>query len=211
MERIQAADQLSDKRVADTLSFYENNADVYAQQTASVDLADLYEQFLNLLPNGGRILDVGCGSGRDLRAFKLMGFDCVGIDPSSNLARIAHEYSGCETIVTGVEGVSFESSFDGVWACASLLHLPRRRLPVALNRIHIALKPTGLFFISIQQGEGESVATDGRFFARYSLTELNELVNSAGFVVLREWSTDDAQQKRRAISWINILARRREE
>ncbi|MNE48457.1 hypothetical protein D3C80_1429220 [compost metagenome] len=164
-----------------------------------------------MLPKGGRILDVGCGSGRDLRAFELLGFDCVGIDPSPSLARIAHEYSGCETIVAGVEDLDFKSSFDGVWACASLLHLPRHRFPAALNRILIALKPGGLFFISMQQGEGESVAPDGRLFSRYSVSELNELVSGAGFSVLQEWITDDAQQKRRAISWVNMLACRREE
>lgn len=211
MAKIQAADQLSDKRAADTLSFYEGNADVYAQQTASVDLTGLHQKFLSLLPKGGRILDVGCGSGRDLRIFKRLGFDCIGIDPSSNLAHIAHEYSGCEIILAGVENLDFKSCFDGVWACASLLHLPRHHFSSALNRILIALKPAGVLFISMQQGAGEFVAPDGRFYSRYSSPELNELVADAGFVVLEEWVTDDAQQKSRAISWINILARRREE
>lgn len=208
MAELQKTGQLSDWRQLDTLSFYESNADSYAQRTSSADLAPIYEQFLPLVPPGGRILDVGCGGGRDLRAFHLRGFKCIGIDPSKRLARIAHEYSGCETLVMGAEDLMFTSSFDGVWACASLLHVPRSQLLAALARIFCALKPAGVMFISMQQGGGEAVAPDGRFFARYSSVELERVVSSAGFVVLKTWVTDDALPiGRRNIAWVNLLAR----
>jgi len=208
MARTSEIGQPSQGWKVETLLFYENNANFYASQSASIDLTSLYERFLPLVPKGGRILDVGCGGGRDLRAFSSRGFECVGLDPSSQLARIAHNHSGCEVIIGRVEELDISKSFDAVWACASLLHIPTRLLPVALRRIRKALKSSGIFFISLQEGEGEIVAADGRFFSRYSAAELQALVTASGFAILSEWITDDALQSRKGISWINILARR---
>jgi len=192
---------------SDTLAFYELNAEAYARQTAKADLSNLYDRFLPLVMQGGRILDVGCGGGRDLRAFKERGFECVGVDASPRLAKIAHEYSDCRVVVGKIEELRLTRSFDAAWACASLLHVRRSRLPAALHRIRDALRPSGIFFVSVQEGNGEHVGPDGRLFIWYSCEDLIELVKSSGFVVFEQWRTEDKLPGRIGKTWINLLAR----
>jgi SAM-dependent methyltransferase len=191
-----------------TLAFYDMHAARYALRTEQADLGQLYDRFLPLLPVGGRILDVGCGGGRDLRAFKALGFDCFGVDPSERLAMIAAEFSACEVLVARVQDLRFVEEFDGVWACASLLHLPRSELPLAIARIREALRVNGILFLSMQEGAGESVAADGRFYARYSLNELRAIALSADLDVITQWSTKDTLAGRGTMSWLNLLVRK---
>lgn len=191
-----------------TLAFYDKNATCYALQTERANLRPLYDRFLSLLPSGGRILDIGCGGGRDLRAFKASGFECIGVDPSARLAQIASEYSACEVIVARAQDLCFEEEFDGAWACASLLHICRSDLPLTLSRIYKALRPGGVLFLSMQAGCGNSDAADGRFYERYSIAELASVVLSASLEIIDQWTTPDALPGRKSISWINLLARR---
>lgn len=194
---------------SDTLSFYEDNAIAYADQTARVDLSHLYGPFLSRLPLGAHILDVGCGSGRDLKAFHEKGYEAIGVDPSQSLVNIAREWSGCKVEVGRAETLRFNAKFDGVWACASLLHLPRRIFPLALANINKCLKRDGILFLSMQEGSGARASDDGRYFSRYSSKELSFELTTAGFEIIQIWTTADSLSKRNAISWINIVARKK--
>lgn len=198
MEKMKASER--------TLAFYDENAVQYALQTEQADLSQLYASFLPLLPAGGKILDLGCGGGRDLRAFKAAGFNCIGVDSSKRLSQLAADSSGCEVIVGRAQDLSFVEEFDGIWACASLLHLDRSELLPTLARIQKALKGDGVLFLSMQEGRGNSVALDGRFYAWYSAHELKAIVISAGLDVINQWSTLDTIPGREARSWINLLA-----
>ncbi len=191
-----------------TRDFYDKNAESYALQTAQADLSQLYARFLPLIPRAGRILDVGCGGGRELRHFKRLGYDCIGIDPASHLVRIARTYADCEVLVGTAQEIAFTSEFDGVWACASLLHLGRRELALAIDRIQAALRPNGALFLSIQEGAGEFVSDDGRFYARYLSQELVEIINASGLTTLDVWSTQDTLPGRESMLWLNLLARK---
>ncbi len=193
---------------AANLAYYEANAETYAKQTYHADLSDLYAPFLALLPRNARILDVGCGGGRDLRAFRERGYETFGIDPSPALVEIARQYSGAELAVVKVENLEFEEKFDGVWACASLLHLPRTELPEALRRIHRSLIAGGVFFLSVQAGQGEKFGEDGRFYARYGESEIRFEVHAVGFDILETWETSDTLPGRTQICWVNLLARK---
>ena len=190
------------------LAFYEANAETYAAQTYHADLTHLYAPFLALLPRNARILDVGCGGGRDLRAFRERGFNPFGIDPSLALARIARQYSGVEVAVAKVELLEIEEKFDGAWACASLLHLPQAELPNALRRIHRSLISGGVLFLSVQAGHGEEFGPDGRFYSRYAEFEIRNAVHASGFEILDTWVTLDSLPARTAVNWINVLARK---
>lgn len=190
------------------LAYYEANAEKYANQTRYADLSHLYAAFLSLLPRNARILDVGCGGGRDLRAFRERGFEAFGVDPSSALVEIACEYSGAEVAVAKVEALEFEEQFDGVWACASLLHLPKAKLQEALRRIHRSLIAGGVLFLSVQAGRGEEFSEDGRFYALYEEPEIRSAIQETGFGTLNTWTTSDALPGRPEISWINLLARK---
>lgn len=190
-----------------TRQFYEERADEYFRRTVSADLSHLYDRFLPHLPAGGRILDVGCGSGRDLRVFTQRGFRALGIDSSRALVELARSYSGAECVVERIEEITYEHQFDGVWACASLLHLPRSAIEDALTRIQRALLPGGVLFASVQEGEGEHVSADGRLYTFYEESEFLRLVKEAGLGVLEAWISQDALEKesKRPIRWLNVL------
>jgi len=194
--------------MSSTHRFYEDRAQEYFQRTASADLSHLYEVFLPHVAPGGRILDVGCGSGRDLRACVQRGFRAMGIDGSTALTEMARSFSGAECVTMRIEEMGFDQQFEGVWACASLLHVPRTAIDNALDRIHHALVPGGVLFASVQEGEGERVADDGRFYALYQEAEFLRRVEAAKFHILESWVSQDVLDQRRPIQWLNVLAKR---
>lgn len=208
MAKAQDSDELNSQWERKTHAYYNEHAVQYARKTAMADLTELYEHFLPLLPEAGYILDVGCGGGRDMRVFKEHGFSCLGIDAVPRLVKIAQTYSRCRAIIARVEDIHFDEVFDGAWACASLLHLPRKLLPVALARIRNALKGGGTLFLSMQEGVGEKTTSDGRFFARYLREELHLLISLAGFVIIEQWPTRDVLPGREGLVWLNVVAKK---
>ena len=115
-----------------TIEYYNNNASEYYDQTAAVDLHDKYERFLRYIPEGGRIMDVGCGSGRDALAFLKAGYEVDAFDGSAQMCRIASERTGISVRQLRFEEVEGEEMYDGIWACASLLHVHAKDLPAVL-------------------------------------------------------------------------------
>jgi SAM-dependent methyltransferase len=190
-----------------TSRFYDDRATEYFARTVNANLSHLYERFLPLIAKSGRILDVGCGSGRDLWAFKSRGYRPYGIDPSPRLLKLAREHAGVECGVARVQDMTYAGEFDGVWACASLLHLRKSELADSLHRVKAALIVGGVFFASVQSGQGEREITDGRFYAYYHPEEFLQAVVSAGFQVHDLWSTEDSLPNRPLVRWINVLAR----
>ncbi len=193
-----------------TIDFYELNAGSYAELTLKADLTELRGRFLSQLAPGARILDVGCGAGRDLRAYKDAVFAAEVIEPAAALAKMASEFSGCPVRVAKIEEFDEKDThpkFDGIWACASLLHLRRADLPRALTQIRHSLRESGVLFVSMQQGLGERFAPDGRFYCLYLEEELLRAIQDAGFVALDIWESGDALPNRSSIRWINVLAR----
>lgn len=192
-----------------TILYYENHAEEYAARTQALDLSSLYQKFLSLIPPNGVILDVGCGSGRDLRAFRERGFSAIGIDASRALVEIAQRHSGAICLVRRFEKIDWHSCFDGVWACASLLHAPKSKLVDILQRLRDALKFGGAMYISVREGVGERVLPDGRYFSDYSATEFERIISAAGgLVVLESWTTSDVSPEARDIRWLNFLLQR---
>src|SRR5262245_5024139 len=146
--------------VAETLLYYERNAPTCISDTAGVDMSPLYEPFLALVPAGGRILDAGCGSGRDSLAFMARGYQVLAIDGAAAMVRAA----AAASVPAGrlrLQEVDFDAKFDGVWACASLLHVPRVEILEVLGRLARALRPGGVMYLSFKRGDGE-VWRDGR-------------------------------------------------
>lgn len=190
-----------------TDDYYEKHALEYFERTVGADMSPLYDSFLALVPPGGRILDAGAGSGRDLREFVRRGYRCRGIDASPSLARLAHEYSSAPCDVQRIEELDESAAYDGIWACASLLHLPKMTLVEALARLHKALVPLGALFASVQEGEGEQFDRSGRFFALYTPSEFLEAAAAAGFAIVRSWRSEDVLRDHVGPRWINVLAR----
>ena len=160
-----------------TINYYNKNAKEYFQNTINGNMKLSYDTFLKHIPKGGYILDFGCGSGRDSKYFLDYGYKIKAIDGSKELCLLAENY-----INQKVENMCFRelndiNIYDGIWCCASLLHIEKTELLEVLNKIIIALKDNGIMYISIKEGTGEEI-TNERYFKYYTKEEfINILVN----------------------------------
>jgi SAM-dependent methyltransferase len=191
-----------------TIAYYDRNAAQFCARTLAVDMGEFYEPFLSGIPAGGRILDAGCGSGRDSRAFLQKGYEVVSIDASPAMVDATTQLTGQQAKLLNFEAIDFREEFDGIWACASLLHIARENLGSVLDRLAAALKPGGVLYLSFKYGEGERVE-DGRYF-----NDLNEslfestLALHSQLEIRKIWTTEETRIGRRQ-RWINGIARRR--
>ena len=192
----------------DTLKYYNANSRTFFNETAGVEMSSLHERFLALVPKGGFVLDAGCGSGRDAKEFKLRGYRVAAFDASQELAALAGPHIGQEVVVRTFADVEEVGLYDGIWACASLLHLRLAELPDAVNSLWRALKPGGVFYVSFKEGTGERTK-DGRHFTDLNELELRRIVNGLHDVFKIEcWQSRDARPDR-AVVWLNALVRRK--
>lgn len=162
--------------------YYRQNAQRFFTDTASVDMSALYPPFVNCLPPGARILDAGCGSGRDVKAFSEMGFDVEAFDASVELVELARQLSGKPVAQMRFQDVDVVERYDGIWCCASLLHVSEAELPGVMTKLAMALKHGGVGYLSFKHGRGER-EKDGRRFTdmdRAGLQKLVERINTPG-------------------------------
>lgn len=201
-----------DERTARTVQTYNAVAEHYHEINQSVEpVRDLLETFVRYLP-GPRVLDVGCGPGRDSRYFAGQGLHVTGVDLTPRFAQIAQAYvPEARFALADMRRLPFApAAFDGLWVCASLLHLPRQEAPAALAGFRQLLRPGGVIYIGVQQGEGEGlVAARGlggweRFFSYYDAPGLRTLLLEAGFTLLTEIITPDSRIKGKI--WLNAFA-----
>lgn len=146
-----------------TLAYYDADPRGYADSTFSIDMSAQLERFASGLPPGGRVLDLGCGSGRDALALTSMGFEVVPTDGSEGMCAEAGRRTGLEVRLLRFDDLDYDSEFDGVWACASLLHVPSTRLPTVLSSARRALVPGGRMFACFKHGTFEGMR-GGRWY-----------------------------------------------
>jgi 2-polyprenyl-3-methyl-5-hydroxy-6-metoxy-1,4-benzoquinol methylase len=159
-----------------TISYYNGNADAFRRRTMECKVTPLYDAFLSHLKPGDRILDAGCGPGRDSVVFLRRGFRVTAIDASSSMVELATKAMGQPAIIQPLQDIDYVNEFEGVWACASLLHLASSQIDDVLKRIVRALKPGGSLFISVKHGNGERFDSDGRLFCDYTNDSLRALL-----------------------------------
>jgi cyclopropane fatty-acyl-phospholipid synthase-like methyltransferase len=169
-----------DRRVADTLAYYEREAADYAERARGLNCSSTYAPFVCRLTPGARILDAGCGSGRDAAAFQDMGFRVAAMDASPSLAQEAERLLGHSVVVCRHQDVVFANAFDGIWAMATLLHVPHDDLPDVLTRYRRALTPGGLLFCSFKFGEQDGPDAEGRWFTNMTRERMQSLVDTVG-------------------------------
>jgi len=146
-----------------TLDFYATEAEIYAGRARELGQARL-RHFAELIPAGGQVLELGCGGGQDSEALLALGLDVSPTDGSPELAAQAAKRLGRPVSVLLFEDLAAESAYDGVWANACLLHVPRPALPAILANIHRALRPGGVFYASFKAGEAEGRDRFGRYY-----------------------------------------------
>ena len=196
-----------------TGTWYDDNAADF--EAATLDLAPpgRIVDFAASLPAGGRVLDAGCGAGRDLRWLAAAGFAVEGLDLSPAMVEAARRNTGYRIPVRRMDFAAYadpEGSWDGIWAMASLLHLPKRALGPILERLHASLAPGGILAFSLKTGQDEALDDRGRPMSRYAPDELNGLVLAhLGDRARAKISTSSAgDSSRRATSWLEATITR---
>ncbi|EJN15065.1 hypothetical protein PMI42_01363 [Bradyrhizobium sp. YR681] len=161
-----------------TLNFYRQNADAYADWKKSPSTR--LKSFLELLPSGGAILELGCGAGNHSAVMLAEGFSVRATDGSPEMAEIASRRLGHPVEAMRFDQLDAQEAYDGVWASACLLHVPRDELAGILARIHRALKPSGVFYASYKMGENDGRDSLGRYYSYVSPEWLGATYASAG-------------------------------
>ena len=180
-----------------TIDYYNLHASDYFDNTIGADMSAQISRFRSHLPSPAKILDCGCGSGRDTKTFLDLGYDVFGIDGSEELCRLASEYTGREVVCRQFSDIEYIKEYDGIWACASLLHLPIQELTAILDKLRRALKPGGVLYASFKYGTGERWDADGKFYCDLNEARAGQLFGEDAEL----WLTTDY----RGVVWLNVL------
>lgn len=188
------------------MNYYDENAQEFFEGTVDADMSSHHDEFLKLIPESGCILDAGCGSGRDTKKFRSLDYNVVAIDGSIEMCKIASEYANVNVKHMQFQDINFVNVFDGIWASASLLHVPSDELDLVLGKLKNSLKESGIFYASFKQGDFEGIR-NGRFFNDFTETAASELFEKNGFKVIKTWQTLDSRPERDE-KWTNIMVRK---
>ena len=191
------------------VNYYDVHAKEYAELTVNADMSRAYDWFLGYLPAGAGILDAGCGSGRDSLHFIKKGFDVTMLDASAGMCKCAETLTGRKALCMKFDEIDFANQFDGIWACASLLHVPEKELENILARFHRALRNGGVLYASWKYGEAER-QDRARFYCDMTEEKLNNLLARVGlFDCLECWVADDSLPSGREQKWLNVVLRKK--
>lgn len=187
-----------------TLNYYDRNAKEYFDNTVNADMSDCYQRFLRYLPENAYILDAGCGSGRDSKYFLLSGNKVKAIDGSKELCELAGEYIGQEVENIQFSDLNYYDEFDGIWACASLLHVDKKEIKNVFGKLYNALKKNGILYASFKYGNSDRIQGD-RYFNDMNEESVGELL--CGFNIKELWLSDDVRPER-TDRWINFIGKK---
>lgn len=195
----------------ETLSYYAKNASDFVKSTQNVDMSQIQNEFSALLPKNAQVLDFGCGSGRDSLAFLRLGFSVDAVDACAEFCKATEKLTAefSESGKIQIQKLDFselseKQKYDGVWACSSLLHVPKLELPTIFCKIKTALKPNGVFYCSFKHGDFEGMR-NGRYFSDFAESELCAFIeNATRFVKIKVWQTQDVRPERNE-NWLNSL------
>ncbi len=187
-----------------SIDFYNDNAESFFNDTKAVDLSPIYQHFLPLLPINGHVLDAGCGSGRDSKYFIEQGFQVSAFDASEILAKKASAYIGKPVSVNTFNNFRSKLLFDGIWACASLLHVTSKQLPHAFDNLTKQLKSGGVFYCSFKYGDND-IEQNGRYFTNSNEQRLTQFVKNTDLIIKNIWLTNDARPTRQEEKWLNAI------
>ena len=145
------------------MGYYDRHAVEFCDNTFTVDVSALYVPFLREIPDGGAILDAGCGSGRDSLAFLRRGYRVVSIDASREMVAAATKHTGQQALLLAFDESAFTYEVDGIWACGSLVHVARRDLHSVFTRFSRTLRTNGVIYLSLKYGDKERMEEERSF------------------------------------------------
>ena len=193
-----------------TLDYYNKNSEEYFNSTLNVDMTNTYKAFLKLVPKGGKILDLGCGSGRDSMNFIKLGYEVIAVDGAKKLAKRASVLLGKEVIVSTFEELELKEKFHGIWACASLLHIKREDLKTVLNNLYNNLDDNGVFYMSFKYGEKEYVDDKNRYFNCFTDESIISFINeNTKYNILGLYITEDKLGRVNEVKWVNLICNKK--
>lgn len=185
------------------VDYYNEHANTFYDGTVNLDMSHLYEKFCPYLPDGGRILDAGCGSGRDTTNFTNMGYVVDAFDASAELATLASKHAGKTVEVSTFQSYKSNDRYDGIWCCASMLHVPDHELSDAIANMRDHLNPHGYMYLSFRRG-GYNDDYNGRSFTNMTVDRFTPFIDPLGLVVVESWETADIRPDRDNV-WINFI------
>lgn len=193
-----------------TLDYYNKNSEEYFNSTLNVDMTNTYKPFLKLVPKDGKILDLGCGSGRDSMNFMKLGYEVTAVDGAKELAKKASVLLGKEVIVSTFEELELKEKFHGIWACASLLHIKREDLKTVLNNLYNNLDDNGVFYMSFKYGEKEYVDDKNRYFNCFTDESIISFINeNTKYNILGLYITEDKLGRVNEVKWVNLICNKK--
>lgn len=192
----------------ETISFYDEQALEYAAHESGLVQQQQLAEFAAELPVGARVLDLGSGGGHDALSLTLSGFQVTAVDGSAGLAREAEKRTGLEVRVLRFEDLDYVEEFDGVWAAASLHHVPSTALSVVFAKVAMALLPNGLLFASFKEADTDWHDRFGRYFCAMTSGRLEEHAADAGLAVDRIDRSKGVGFDGSETFWLTMTARR---
>lgn len=191
-----------------TLDYYDINAKEFVKETINIDFSETQKRFLDKLDNGDLILDFGCGSGRDTKCFLSKGLNVEAIDGSKEICKLASEYTGIKVKQMRFQDLEEINRYDGIWACASILHLCKEELLSVMNKMIIALKDNGVIYISFKNSEFEGIR-NGRYFIDFTAEKFNEFIKDIEHICIEDtWITLDLRPGKENEKWLNLILRK---
>lgn len=190
----------------ETLAVYQSRAGDYAKMVDTDAPFPALEAFIAAIPNGGHVLDLGCGPGRASATMQAAGLVIDAVDASAAMVEQAKTLQKINARIATFDDISGESVYDGVWANFSLLHAPKSAFPHHLEALHKSLRPGGIFHLGLKTGEGEIRDGIGRFYALYTLQELETILTNAGFQISHHATGEDLGLDGTSAPWIMITA-----
>lgn len=192
----------------DSIDYYNRYAVPYYEETVDVDMTEVIEPFMELLPENAEVLDLGCGSGRDTIVLEESGFYVTPMDGSEEMCKLAEINTDQEVLQMTYDEMEFDDVFDGIWACASLVHLTDDEMREIMKKLIQALKADGILYFSVHKGDRDGIY-NGRYFRDYTRKELSDLMEEfPELELINMWTTQDARSGKSDGQWLNVLAKK---
>lgn len=189
-----------------TLAWYEQNAPEYVQKTRDADMHYAYQRFLEDTVDHAEILDFGCGSGRDTKYFLSREMKVHACDGSPAMVKEASAYTGIPVTCMKFEDLTETDRYDGIWACASLLHLPYEELDIVFGKMMQAVHKEGILYMNFKYGTFEGYR-DGRWYTDMDIDKAARLILPHRDALLLEcWKSHDTLNRDQL--WLNLIVRK---